>query len=138
MNLTDILTHPTTTVSGIVAIIVTLVGLYAKYRNTHAPFIKRLFGVEPSMEDLREGLENLSNVVNMQGQTIDWMNAQLESYRNELTEAREKLKEMENIHIENTQLKARVAELEQQVKALEDELARRKKYTPKNLRGDDK
>ena len=137
MNLIDILTHPTAAVSGVVAFIVAAIALYRKYSDSTNSILRKVFGVEPGAEDLRVGLENLSNVVSMQGQTIDWMNAQLELYRTELTDAREKLKEMETIHIENTQLKSRVAELENQVKALEDELARRKKYTPKSLRGDE-
>ena len=137
MNLNEILTHPTTALSGIVALIIAAVTYYIKNHDSSKSFLKKLFGIEPGAEDLREGLENLSNVVSMQGQTIDWMNAQLELYRTELTDAREKLKEMETIHIENTQLKSRVAELENQVKALEEELARRKKYTPKSLRGDE-
>lgn len=137
MNLIDILTHPTAAVSGVVAFIVAAIALYRKYSDSTNSILRKVFGIEPGAEDLRVGLENLSNVVSMQGQTIDWMNAQLELYRTELTDAREKLKEMETIHIENTQLKSRVAELENQVKALEDELARRKKYTPKSLRGDE-
>ena len=136
MDLGNILTHPTTWLSGLGALFIAALTFYFKNRETHTSLLKKIFGIDPSAEDLRIGLENLSNVVNTQGQTIDWMNAQLELYRNELTEAREKLKEMETIHSENTQLKMRVAELENQVKALEEELARRKKYTPKDKRID--
>lgn len=94
--------------------------------------LKRVFGIEPAAQELRDGLDNLSSVVETQGSTIDWLTAQLELYRTELTEARERLKEMDEIHRENTKLRARVAELEEQVGKLETELARRKKYTPKN------
>jgi Spy/CpxP family protein refolding chaperone len=61
---------------------------------------------------------------------------QLAAAKVDLEEAREKLKEMEDIHRQNMSRRIRVAELEEQVKALETELARRKKYTRKDLRGE--
>ena len=109
-------------------------GVFAWMKSRHeqnSPFIKRVFGVEPAAEDLRMGLDNLSAVVQSQGQSIDLLTAELNVYREELATAREQLRTMDGILEENATLKYKVEELETQVKALEEELARRKKYTPK-------
>ena len=100
-------------------------------REGNAPMLKRVFGIEPAAEDLRMGLDNLSAVVQSQGQSIDLLTAELNVYREELATAREQLRTMDGILEENATLKYKVEELETQVKALEEELARRKKYTPK-------
>lgn len=106
-------------------------------------YFKRLANVDPSADDLRSSVENMTMVVDAQGQSISYLTeqqeflvAQLTSYREELTEARERLKEMEAMHKENASLKKRIKELETQVAKLEAELERRKKYTPKSKRGD--
>jgi septal ring factor EnvC (AmiA/AmiB activator) len=71
------------------------------------------------------------NSINWLTQTQEFLLQQIETYKLEIETTREKLKDMESLHMENSQLRNRVAELEAQVKALEVELARRKKYTPK-------
>ena len=107
-------------------------------------YIKRLFNLDLTADDLRGAVENMSVAIDAQGNSINWLTQtqenlinQISLYKEELTEAKEKLKEMENIHVENLQLKQRVAELESQVKILEVELARRKKYTPKKHLGEE-
>lgn len=97
-------------------------------------YFKRLFNVDPTADDLRNAIDNLSSVVDTQGLSIEWLTTQLTQYREELVVANEKLKDMESIHKENSNLRSRITELEAQVKALEEELARRKKYTPKEKR----
>jgi len=99
-------------------------------------YIKRIFNIDPTSDDLRVGLENISAVVDAQGSSITYLTEQLEIYKTQLEEAREQLKEMDAIHRENKTLKNRVSELEAQVAKLEAELARRKKYTPKDKRTD--
>ena len=94
--------------------------------------VRRIMGIEPSAEELRLAMDNMNQIVMSQGQSIDWLTNQLTTYRQELDEAHEKLKEMEVMHIENTALRIRVSELEGQVKALEEEIARRKKFTRKD------
>lgn len=103
-----------------------------KGKSMAISWAKRLFNVDPSADDLRTALDNLSLVVDTQGNSISWLTEQLDSYRTQLEDAHEKLKDMENIHKENTGLRSRITELESQVAALEAELARRKKYTPKD------
>lgn len=114
-----------------------------KGRTQVLSWIKRLFNVDITADDLRAAIENMSQVVDAQGSSIDWLTqqqefliGQLEAAKAELAAAREQLKELEELHRENAGLRKRVAELEEQVKALEDELARRKKYTPKAKRSD--
>ena len=97
-------------------------------------YFKRIFNVDPTSDDLRAGLDNISAVVDAQGSSITYLTEQLDIYKVQLEEAREQLKEMEAIHKENKTLKNRVSELEAQVAKLEAELARRKKYTPKDKR----
>jgi len=97
-------------------------------------YFKRLFNVDPTTEDLRNSLDNISAVVDAQGSSITYLTEQLDIYKTQLEEAREQLKDMEAIHKENRALRGRVAELENQVAKLESELARRKKYTPKDKR----
>jgi peptidoglycan hydrolase CwlO-like protein len=105
---------------------------------------KRLFNVDPSADDLRNSVDNMTLVVDAQGQSISYLTeqqeflmAQLTTYREQLAVAQEQLKELESLHKENTSLKKRVKELEAQVAKLEAELERRKKYTPKAKRGDE-
>jgi predicted RNase H-like nuclease (RuvC/YqgF family) len=128
--------NQTTGIGAAITAIAGAVYAFIKKNKSKVSYIKRLLNADLTAEDLRNGLDNLSQVVDTQGMTIDWMTSQLQNYREELTEARDKLKDMENIHQENVQLKNRVAELENQVKALEEELARRKKYTPKDKRSE--
>ena len=126
--------------TGLVSAIATaLAGLFAylrsrKGRDATLSYAKRLFNVDPSSDDLRAALDNLSTIVDTQGASITWLTEQLDSYRTQLEEAHEKLKDMEAIHRENTTLRARITELESQVAAMEAELARRKKFTPKEKR----
>ena len=120
------------------------IAVYLRSKNGRTKVLswaKRLFNLDITSEDLRNAVDNLGNVVNTQGASIDWLTqqqefliGQLETAKAELIESREKLKELEALHIENTKLKTRVQELEHQVNALETELARRKKFTPKDKR----
>ena len=129
-------------VTGLLTAIATAVAGFFAYMRTKKGktaalgYLKRLFNVDPSSDDLRAALDNLSTVVDTQGVSIEWLTGQLTSYREQLAEAQEKLKDMENIHKENTALRVRIADLEAQVAALEAELARRKKYTPKDKRAE--
>jgi septal ring factor EnvC (AmiA/AmiB activator) len=107
-------------------------------------YAKRLFNLDLTADDLRNSIENMSMAVDAQGNSIQWLTQtqdtliqQIELYKTELDAAKEKLKEMETLHMENSQLRTRVAELESQVKALEVELARRKKFTPKKYKEDE-
>ena len=91
---------------------------------------------------LKESLDSLSSVVHAQGESIAWLRNELEAAREELAEARVELEEAKKAHAviadtaaaENKKLRARIQELEEQVRHLESELARRRKYTPKALR----
>jgi septal ring factor EnvC (AmiA/AmiB activator) len=121
----------------------TTTGLFAylkskKGKQKTIAYIRRLFNLDLTAEDLRNSIDNMSMAVDAQGNSINWLTQtqefllqQIEAYKLELETTREKLKDMESLHMENSQLRSRVAELEAQVKALEVELARRKKYTPK-------
>lgn len=129
--LTGVLTAMATAIAGFFAYLRTSKGKRAAWN-----YFKRLANIDPSSEDLRASLDNLSVVVDTQGSSITWLTEQLDSYREQLDAANEKLKDMENIHKENTGLRVRIADLEAQVAALEAELARRKKYTPKDKRTD--
>lgn len=142
--------EPLTAIGAAIATAIT--GFFAYLRTKKGKqatwnWVKRLFNVDPSADDLRQSVDNMSLVVDAQGQSITWLTeqqetliTQLAAYKEELANAREKLKELESLHKENTQLKKRVKELEGQVARLESELERRKKYTPKTKRGaeDDK
>jgi predicted nucleic acid-binding Zn-ribbon protein len=104
---------------------------------------KRLFNVDPSADDLRSSVDNMTLVVDAQGQSISYLTEQQEflllqltTYREELAAAQEQLKELESLHKENTNLKRRIVELESQVAKLEAELERRRKFTPKAKRVD--
>lgn len=75
---------------------------------------------------LRAAIDNLSQVVAAQGESIEWLRGELENTRKELEEARSALNDKENrLEKENEKLRKRVAELEAQVKALEAALAKR-------------
>ena len=115
-----------TTIGSVGFAIVKVLGKFSITRH-----IRRIMNIEPGAEDLRLAMDNMSQVVLSQGQSIDWLTSQITVYRTELDENHEKLKEMEIMHSENISLKRRVTELEDIVKYLELELARRKKYTPK-------
>lgn len=95
--------------------------------------LRRFAGTE--VVALKESVDNLAQVVATQGESIDWLRAELERTRNELIEARAALDDKENhLASENAKLRKRVAELEAQVKALEAALAKRtrtRKTTPK-------
>jgi peptidoglycan hydrolase CwlO-like protein len=129
------------------AMLTALAGFFAYLRTKRGRkaawnYFKRLANVDPSSDDLRNSVDNMSLVVDAQGQSINWLTeqqevliSQLAGYKEQLTIAREQLKELEGLHKENTSLKKRVKELEAQVAKLEAELERRKKYTPKTKRG---
>lgn len=84
--------------------------------------LRRFAGTE--VVALKEAVDNLSQVVSMQGDSIEWLRGELERTRTELTEARIALTDKESkMESENVKLRKRVAELEAQVKALEAILA---------------
>lgn len=86
--------------------------------------LRRFAGTE--VVALKEAIDNLAQVVATQGESIDWLRAELERTRTELIEARAALDDKENhLASENAKLRKRVAELEAQVKALEAALAKR-------------
>ena len=118
-----------TTIAGILAYLRTKRG-----RLRTLNYVKRIFNIDITSEDLRVGLDNISAVVDAQGNSIAYLTQQLDSYREQLSEAREQLKEMEVLHKDNIKLQKRVIELEAQVARLEAELERRKKYTPKKFK----
>jgi septal ring factor EnvC (AmiA/AmiB activator) len=85
-------------------------------------------------QSLREAIDNLSQVVSAQGDSIEWLRSELDRTRIELTEARIALTAKESkLEVENDLLRERVAELEAQVKALETALAARKRRTTKKV-----
>lgn len=123
----------TTAIAGFFAYLRTRKGKAAAWN-----WLKRLFNVDPSTDDLRSSVDNMTLVVDAQGQSIAYLTeqqeflvTQLNAYQEELAKAREQLKELEALHKENTALKKRIKTLEQKIATLQDELARRKKYTPK-------
>jgi len=135
--------------TGLGAAVATIVAGFLAYlrtkkgRNATWNYFKRLANVDPSADDLRASVENMTLVVDAQGQSITWLTeqqetliTQLAAYKEELSNAREQLKDLESLHKENISLKKRIKELENQVKKLEEELERRKKYTPKTKRGE--
>ena len=86
--------------------------------------LRRFAGTE--VVALKEAIDNLAQVVATQGESIDWLRAELDRTRLELTEARAALTDKEGkLERENEKLRKRVAELEAQVKALETALAKR-------------
>jgi len=90
--------------------------------------LRRFAGTE--VVALKEAIDNLAQVVATQGESIDWLRAELERTRTELVEARAALDDKENhLASENAKLRKRVAELEAQVKALEAILAKRTRKT---------
>jgi peptidoglycan hydrolase CwlO-like protein len=136
-------------ITGIGAAIATVVAGFFAYLRTRKGrtgawnYFKRLANVDPSADDLRSSVENMTLVVDAQGQSITWLTeqqdtliTQLAAYKEELALAREKLLDLESLHKDNTSLKKRIKELEMQVAKLEEDLARRKKYTPKAKRGE--
>jgi len=134
--ITGLATAALTALAGFFAYLRTKRGRQAAWN-----YFKRLANVDPSSDDLRNSVDNMSLVVDAQGQSINWLTeqqeiliAQLTAYKEELSEAREKLKELEGLHRENGNLKKRIKELEAQVARLEADLERRKKYTPKAKR----
>ena len=124
------------TVAGVITALITLVFTAFKLVEKYSlqGYLRKLFNIEPGITDLKDAFDNMSNIVYSQGTAIDWLTSSLVSYREELAEAKEQLKAMEEVQKENINLRVRVAELEAQVKALEEELARRKKYTPKKFK----
>lgn len=88
--------------------------------------------LDATQEDVRTALENLRTVVDSQGEAIEWLRSELEATRRQLDAARKQLAEAQKFHSmaleaiqENESLRARVAELEAQVHALESELEAR-------------
>jgi hypothetical protein len=116
-------------ITGIGSVTYAIIKFINKFSPTH--HIRRILNIEPGADDLRAAMDNMSQVVLSQGQSIDWLTNQLVQYRTELDDNHEKLKDMETMHKENLALKRRVTELEDIVRYLEKELERRKKYTPK-------
>ena len=88
--------------------------------------------VTNEVSSLREAVDNLAGIVSAQGESIEWLRAELDRTRFELAEARSALTSKESkLEQENVTLRDRVAELEGQVKALEAALAARKRRTTK-------
>lgn len=86
--------------------------------------LRRFAGTE--VVALKEAIDNLAQVVSMQGDSIEWLRGELERTRIELTDARIALTDKESkMESENVKLRKRVAELEAQVKALEAILAKK-------------
>jgi len=91
---------------------------------------------------LRASIEALSVVVTAQGQSIEWLRGELEQAKTDLELARAELAEAKEAHAqvaskalsENAALRKRIAELEEQVKQLEAELARRRATPRKQAR----
>ena len=110
-----------------------------KFKSVRAAVVAFL---SETPHSLKESLESLSSVVHAQGESIAWLREELEAARAELAEAKAELAEAKQAHTviadlahqENSKLRERVAELEEQVRQLEAELARRRKYTPKAYR----
>lgn len=114
-----------------------------KGRTQALSWIKRLFNVDVTADDLRASIENMSLALDAQGQSISYLTEQtnflveqLNQAKADLVSARKQLKELDALHKENRSLRKKVSDLETQVAALETELARRKKYTPKERRSD--
>ena len=83
---------------------------------------------------LKEAIDNLSSVVEAQGESIEWLRSELSIKNEELEKLRSQLSATATLAEENTALRRRVTELETEVHALKTELDRRKKYTPKKYR----
>lgn len=83
---------------------------------------------------LKEAIDNLSSVVEAQGESIEWLRSELSIKNAELEKLRSQLVATQGLVEENAILRKRVGELETEVKALKDELDRRRKYTPKKYR----
>jgi chromosome segregation ATPase len=135
--------------TGVVAIVVAAIGALTAYLRTRrgrvqfATLLRRVFNIDPTADDLRAAVENMSAVVEAQGRSIAWLTeqhdellSQLEVAKQELAEARAEHSALQELRQENAALKIRINDLENQVHALEDELARRKKYTRKAYRGE--
>jgi septal ring factor EnvC (AmiA/AmiB activator) len=84
-------------------------------------FLSRLL----SDSKLEGTLTSLQTVVEAQGQAIDWLRDELTQTRADLSHAREQLRMTEDFAIENSKLRARVAELELHVARLELQLKAR-------------
>lgn len=83
---------------------------------------------------LKEAIDNLSSVVEAQGESIEWLRSELSIKNEELAKLRSQLAATQGLVEENAGLRKRVGELETEVHALRAELDRRKKYTPKKYR----
>lgn len=83
---------------------------------------------------LKEAIDNLSSVVEAQGESIEWLRSELSIKNEELEKLRSQLAATQGLVEENATLRRRVSELETEVHALKAELDRRKKYTPKKYR----
>lgn len=84
-----------------------------------------------TMLDLEEAVKSLKTVVEAQGESIEWLRGELTNAKAELEIARLQLAKTEALAIENAALRARVADLEEQVHKLEEELKRRRGGRPK-------
>lgn len=81
---------------------------------------------------LKDAVDNLSQVVSTQGESISWLRAELDTTRLELIESRTALNNQENyLASENDKLRNRITELEEQVRALESALLKKSKTTNK-------
>lgn len=81
---------------------------------------------------LRERLNDQGDWIAALRERVDSQEEQLVAVQEELASTRAELEAARIAALENGQLRARVAELEQQVRDLEAELVRRRKYTRKD------
>lgn len=81
----------------------------------------KLPSAKQSCEEVRAALETLSQVVQAQGESLEWLRSELGKARQELEDEKSRLE------ADNAKLRKRVAELEAQVKVLEGMLAARKR-----------
>lgn len=90
--------------------------------------------VSETPHSLKEAIDNLSSVVEAQGESIEWLRSELSLKNEELNKLRAQLAGTQVLVEENAILRKKVAELELEVHALREELDRRRKYTPKKYR----
>lgn len=123
-------------IAAVVVIITTAGGIFGavKFKNFRAAIVS-LFSETP--HSLKTAIDNLSSVVEAQGESIEWLRTELDRKNEELERMRKQLLATSSLAEENISLRKRVSELEEEVGALKEQLERRKKYTPKKYRMED-
>ena len=115
-------------IGGGAGVVGTIAGALKSKRFREA--LRRLFSA--SVLDLTETVRTLQTVVEAQGESIEWLRAELSTTKSELDVARLQLAKTESLAVENIALRARIADLETQVQKLEEELKRRRGGRPKS------